>query len=73
MAKVIKVWSGTEWVEVGVQAALPGDTPDSKTEFKMEPVEANPQESSFNIYRKSNRDEILLAHRVPINKRTLLS
>jgi PBSX family phage portal protein len=47
---------------------LPGDTPDSKTEFKMEPVEANPQESSFNIYRKSNRDEILLAHRVPINK-----
>ncbi len=25
MAKVIKVWSGTEWVEVGVQAALPGD------------------------------------------------
>ena len=47
---------------------LPGDTPDSKTEFKMEPVEAKPQESSFNIYRKSNRDEILLAHRVPINK-----
>jgi PBSX family phage portal protein len=47
---------------------LPGDTPDSKTEFKMEPVEANPQESSFNVYRKSNRDEILLAHRVPINK-----
>jgi PBSX family phage portal protein len=47
---------------------LPADTPDSKVEFKMEPVEANPQESSFNIYRKSNRDEILLAHRVPINK-----
>jgi PBSX family phage portal protein len=47
---------------------LPADTPDSKVEFKMEPVEANPQESSFNIYRKANRDEILLAHRVPINK-----
>jgi len=47
---------------------LPPDTPDSKVEFKMEPVEAGAQESSFNIYRKSNRDEILLAHRVPINK-----
>ena len=47
---------------------LPPDAPDSKTEFKMEPVEANPQESSFNTYRKMNRDEILLAHRTPINK-----
>jgi PBSX family phage portal protein len=47
---------------------LPADTPDSKVEFKMEPVEAGSQESSFNIYRQSNRDEILLAHRVPINK-----
>ena len=34
----------------------------------MEPIEANPQESSFNSYRKMNRDEILLAHRVPISK-----
>jgi capsid portal protein len=34
----------------------------------MEPIEAGEQESSFNIYRKTNRDEILLAHRVPINK-----
>ena len=25
MAKIIKVWSGTEWVEVGVKAALPSD------------------------------------------------
>ena len=47
---------------------LPADNPDSKVEFKMEPVEANPQESSFNTYRKMNRDEILLAHRVPISK-----
>ena len=47
---------------------LPGDTPDSKTEFKMEPIEAGNQEGSFEKYRKSNRDEILLAHRVPINK-----
>ena len=47
---------------------LPADSADSKVEFKMEPIEANSQESSFNVYRKSNRDEILLAHRVPISK-----
>jgi PBSX family phage portal protein len=47
---------------------LPADTPDSKTEFKMEPIEAGTQEGSFNKYRIANRDEILLAHRVPINK-----
>ncbi len=47
---------------------LPADTPDSKVEFKMEPIEAGSQEGSFEKYRKSNRDEILLAHRVPINK-----
>ena len=47
---------------------LPADTPDSKVDFKMEPVEAGTQEGSFNIYRQSNRDEILLAHRVPISK-----
>jgi PBSX family phage portal protein len=47
---------------------LPADTPDSKVEFKMEPIEAGTQEGSFDKYRKSNRDEILLAHRVPINK-----
>ena len=29
MAKIIKVWSGTEWVEVGVKAALPSDYVDT--------------------------------------------
>lgn len=47
---------------------LPADSPDSKVEFKMEPVEAGSQESSFNVYRQTNRDEILMAHRVPISK-----
>jgi PBSX family phage portal protein len=47
---------------------LPADSPDQKVEFKMEPVEAGVQEGSFNKYRLANRDEILLAHRVPINK-----
>ena len=65
-----------EFFQVGLKGSnhrslyipLPADSPDSKVEFKMEPVEANPQESSFNNYRKANRDEILLAHRVPISK-----
>ena len=47
---------------------LPPDAPDQKVEFKMEPVESGTQESSFNTYRKMNRDEILMAHRTPINK-----
>ena len=47
---------------------LPADTPDAKVEFKMEPIEAGSQESSFNVYRSANRDEILMAHRVPISK-----
>jgi PBSX family phage portal protein len=47
---------------------LPADSPDQKVEFKMDPIEAGVQDSSFNTYRKMNRDEILLAHRVPINK-----
>lgn len=47
---------------------LPADQPDQKVEFKMEPVEAGAQDSSFNVYRKMNRDEILLAQRTPINK-----
>jgi hypothetical protein len=36
--------------------------------MKMEPIEAGIQDSSFNNYRKGNRDEILMAHRVPISK-----
>lgn len=48
---------------------LPPDDPNgSKTEFTMTPVEAGIQDSSFNTYRKANRDEILMAHRVPITK-----
>jgi PBSX family phage portal protein len=47
---------------------LPADTPDQKVEFKMEPVEADAQDASFNTYRKMNRDEILLTHRTPISK-----
>lgn len=47
---------------------LPSDSADSKVEFKMEPVEAGIQDSSFTTYRDANRTEILMAHRVPISK-----
>lgn len=47
---------------------LPAGTKDSPVELKIEPVEAGVQDASFNNYRKANREEILMAHRVPINK-----
>jgi PBSX family phage portal protein len=47
---------------------LPADEDGNKVEFKMEAVEAGIQDSSFNQYRKMNRDEILIAHRVPVSK-----
>ena len=47
---------------------LPADDEANKVEFKMEAVEAGVQDSSFNKYRQTNRDEILIAHRTPISK-----
>jgi len=47
---------------------LPGDTENNKVEFKMEPIENGVQEGSFREYRKQNRDDILIAHQVPISK-----
>jgi PBSX family phage portal protein len=47
---------------------LPADTPDRKVEMKMEPIETNIQDSSFNNYKKMNKEEILMAHRVPASK-----
>lgn len=47
---------------------MPADTTDKKHEFKMTPVEAGTQDSSFNNYRKGNLNDILMAHRVPISK-----
>jgi capsid portal protein len=34
----------------------------------MEPIENSVQEGSFEKYRKQNRDDILIAHQVPISK-----
>jgi len=47
---------------------LPGDTESNKVEFKMEPIENGVQEASFNEYRVRNRDDILVAHQVPLSK-----
>ena len=47
---------------------LPGDTDQNKVEFNMEPIENGVQEASFERYRKQNRDDILIAHQVPLSK-----
>jgi len=47
---------------------LPGDEAGSKVEVKMEAVENGVQEGSFDKYRRSNLQEILMAHRVPMSK-----
>jgi PBSX family phage portal protein len=47
---------------------LPGDTDTNKVEFKMEPIENGIQDGSFKEYRKQNRDDILIAHQVPMSK-----
>jgi PBSX family phage portal protein len=47
---------------------LPADSETNKVEFKMEPIENSVQEASFNEYRIRNRDDILVAHQVPLSK-----
>ena len=47
---------------------LPGDSADNKVEFEMKPIENGVQEASFNEYRIRNRDDILVAHQVPLSK-----
>jgi PBSX family phage portal protein len=47
---------------------LPGDTDTNKVEFEMKPIENGVQEASFNEYRLRNRDDILIAHQVPLSK-----
>jgi PBSX family phage portal protein len=47
---------------------LPADSDTNKVEFKMEAVESGTQEASFNEYRIRNRDDILVAHQVPLSK-----
>ena len=51
---------------------LPADEGNSKVEFKMDPVEADVQDSSFHVYREDNKLEILMAHRVPLTKVSII-
>ena len=51
---------------------LPADEGNSKVEFKMDPVEAGVQDSSFHQYRQDNKLEILMAHRVPLTKVSIM-
>ena len=47
---------------------LPADDGNGKVEMKLEAIENGIQDSSFNNYRKSTLEDILMAHRVPISK-----
>jgi capsid portal protein len=47
---------------------LPADTDGNKIDFEMRPIENGVQEASFEKYRKQNRDDILMAHQVPLSK-----
>ena len=47
---------------------LPADSDSNKVEFKMEPIENGIQEASFREYSKQNRDNVLMAHQVPLSK-----
>ena len=47
---------------------LPADQDGNKIEFTMVPIEANVQEASFDKYHQKNRDDILMAHQVPLSK-----
>jgi PBSX family phage portal protein len=47
---------------------LPVDSDGNKVDFEMHPVENGVQEASFERYRVQNRNDILMAHQVPLSK-----
>ena len=47
---------------------LPSDQDGNSPGFEMHPVENGVQEASFDKYRTKNRDDILIAHQVPLSK-----
>ena len=47
---------------------LPVDQEGNSPDFEMHPVENGVQEASFDKYRTKNRDDILMAHQVPLSK-----
>lgn len=55
-----------------IYVPLPADEQDRKASFEMKPVEAGTQDSSFVNYRRGNLSDILMAHRVPVTKVSLI-
>lgn len=51
-----------------IYVPLPADSEGKQVEFKLEPVEANITDASFTKYKVVNRDDILMAHRVPLSQ-----
>lgn len=47
---------------------LPPDQDGNKIDFEMKPIENGVQEGSFDKYHQRNRDDILMAHQVPLSK-----
>lgn len=47
---------------------LPSDSLGEKIEFDMKAIEAGIQDSSFEVYHKQNRNDVLMAHQVPLSK-----
>lgn len=45
--------------------AVPGASAESRVELKFEPLSVEIKESSFRLYKKDNRDEIIAAHGIP--------
>jgi len=45
--------------------AVPGQTPESQVNIEFKPLAVEIKEASFRLYRKDNRDEIIVAHGVP--------
>jgi PBSX family phage portal protein len=51
-----------------IYVPLPADSEGKQVEFKLEPIEAGITDASFTKYKEVNRDEILMAHRVPLTQ-----
>lgn len=45
--------------------AVPGTTPESRVNLEFKPLNVEVKDSSFRMYRKDMRDEIIVAHGVP--------
>jgi PBSX family phage portal protein len=51
-----------------IYVPLPADEDGNKIDFEMKAIENGVQEGSFEKYRTQNRDDILMAHQMPLTK-----